>query len=241
MHSEPILDRACKELVSAHAVHTILLYGSRADGSAGADSDYDIAAFSPNDKSFRIARLVDGAYLDVFIYPEALLIEPTQEYLKLRGSQIVLQRGAEAESFLSKLEEVFRRGPEPLPSDEIEARKVWAQKMAARIGRADPEGNYRRVWLLTALLEDYFHIRGLWYQGPKKSLRWLEQFDGPAYHAMCLALKPNASNEAVSSLVQLVAGQQMPNPSVEGTHNGGARLLASATSAAPSCAPHVKR
>jgi hypothetical protein len=32
-----------------------------------------------------------------------------------------------------------------------------------------------------------------------------------------------------------------PNPSVEGTHNGGARLLASATSAAPSCAPHVKR
>jgi hypothetical protein len=34
---------------------------------------------------------------------------------------------------------------------------------------------------------------------------------------------------------------QRPNPSVEGTHNGGARLLASATSAAPSCAPHVKR
>jgi hypothetical protein len=32
-----------------------------------------------------------------------------------------------------------------------------------------------------------------------------------------------------------------PNPSVEGTHNGGARLLASAASAAPSCAPHVKR
>jgi hypothetical protein len=32
-----------------------------------------------------------------------------------------------------------------------------------------------------------------------------------------------------------------PNPSVDGTHNGGARLLASATSAAPSCAPHVKR
>jgi hypothetical protein len=31
------------------------------------------------------------------------------------------------------------------------------------------------------------------------------------------------------------------NPSVEGTHNGGARLFASATSAAPSCAPHVKR
>jgi len=207
MRSDPILDQVCQELAATHAVHTILLYGSRADGSAGADSDYDVAAFGPIDKSFRVARLVNGAYLDVFVYPEALLLEPTEEYLKLRGSQVVLQRGAEAEDFLSKLEEIFRRGPEPLPSDEIEARKVWAHKMAARMQRADLEGNYRRVWLLTALLEDYFHIRGLWYQGPKKSLRWLQQFDVPTYDAMHLALEPNASKEAVSSLVHLVAGK----------------------------------
>ena len=207
MRPDPILDQVCKELVAAHAVHTILLYGSRADGSAGADSDYDVAAFGPIDKSFRVARLADGAYLDVFVYPEALLLEPTEEYLKLRGSHVVMQRGTEAEDCLSKLDEIFRRGPEPLPSDEIEARKVWAHKMAARMQRADLEGNYRRVWLLTALLEDYFHIRGLWYQGPKKSLRWLEQFDVPAYDAMRLALEPNASEEAVLSLVHLVAGK----------------------------------
>jgi hypothetical protein len=42
------------------------------------------------------------------------------------------------------------------------------------------------------------------------------------------------TREAVLSTVR-------PNPSVDGTHNGGARLLASATSVAPSCAPHVKR
>jgi len=207
MRPDPFLDQVCKELVAAHGVHTILLYGSRADGSAGADSDYDVAAFGPIDKSFRVAQLVDDAYLDVFVYPEALLVKPTEEYLKLRGSHVVLQRGTEAEDFLGSLEEVFRRGPEPLPSDEIEARKVWAHKMAARMQRADLEGNYRRVWLLTALLEDYFHIRGQWYQGPKKSLRWLEQFDAPTYDAMRLALEPNASTEAVFSLVHLVAGE----------------------------------
>jgi hypothetical protein len=38
-----------------------------------------------------------------------------------------------------------------------------------------------------------------------------------------------------------VSSPARSNPSVDGTHNGGARLLASATSAAPSCAPHVKR
>jgi len=58
MRSEPILAQVCTELVAAHAVHTILLYGSRADGSAGADSDYDVAAFGPIDKSFRVARQV---------------------------------------------------------------------------------------------------------------------------------------------------------------------------------------
>ena len=34
---------------------------------------------------------------------------------------------------------------------------------------------------------------------------------------------------------------QRPNPSVEGTHNGGTLLFASSSLAAPSCAPHVKR
>jgi hypothetical protein len=207
MHPDPILTQVCTELVTAHALHTILLYGSRADGSDGAESDYDVAAFGPVENSFRIARMVDGAYLDVFVYREGLLLEPTEEYLKLRGSHVVLQRGGEAKNFLSELEEIFRRGPKPLPSDEIETRKVWAHKMVARMQRADLEGNYRRVWLLTALLEDYFHLRGLWYQGPKKALRWLQQFDATTYSAMAVALEPNASKEAVSLLAHLVTGK----------------------------------
>jgi hypothetical protein len=40
---------------------------------------------------------------------------------------------------------------------------------------------------------------------------------------------------------QAVSSPARSNPSIEGTHNGGARLRASSPSAAPSCAPHVKR
>jgi len=36
--------------------------------------------------------------------------------------------------------------------------------MALRMRRSDIEGNFRRAWLLTALLEDYFRLRGMWYQ-----------------------------------------------------------------------------
>jgi hypothetical protein len=73
--------------------------------------------------------------------------------------------------------------------------------------RADAEGNYRRVWLLQALLEDYFHRRGLWFEGPKKALRWLEAFDGPAYQAYSQALEPGASQQTIANLVHLLTGE----------------------------------
>jgi len=50
-----------------------------------------------------------------------------------------------------------------------------------------------------------------------------------------------ANRRASRGAHRMSARQETANPSVEGTHNGGARWLASATSAAPSCAPHVKR
>jgi Nucleotidyltransferase domain len=209
MDSDLFLERACKELVTVHAAHTILLYGSRANGTARPDSDYDIAAFAPVEKAVRDARSVDGLFLDTFIYPEAELFNPTQSHLKLRDSKIVLQRETGAEKFLHQLEHLFRSGPEALPADEIEARKVWALKMVERIKHGDVEANYRRAWLLTALLEDYFHIRGLWFQGPKKSLIWLKEFDASVHDAYCAALEPSASNDTIHKLVKQVIPKQI--------------------------------
>jgi hypothetical protein len=48
------------------------------------------------------------------------------------------------------------------------------------------------------------------------------------------------SSVLASSRAVACSGQR-PNPSIEGTHNGGARCPASATAVAPLCAPHVKR
>lgn len=206
MSIDPFLARICGEIVSTHKAHTILLYGSRAHGSPSAHSDYDIAAFAPNSTTFRDARNIDGLFLDLFVYPESVLANPSEEYLPLRRSKIIRQRQTEADRFLASLEEIFLRGPEPLSADEIAARKAWSLKMVSRITRGDIEGNYRRVSLLTALLEDYFHIRGAWYQGPKKALQWLEEFDQPAHRAFAMALEPTATHETIASLVHLLVG-----------------------------------
>jgi predicted nucleotidyltransferase len=102
MQAESILDRVSSELRSAYGVHTILLHGSRADGSAGPDSDYDIAAFGPVARPIRIARLDTGLYLDIFVYPDELLLTPSEEYLPLRGSSVLLQRHTQGGSFSAR-------------------------------------------------------------------------------------------------------------------------------------------
>jgi hypothetical protein len=78
--------------------------------------------------------------------------------------------------------------------------------MHARLGRGDVEGNFRRVWLLTALLEDYFHLRGLWFEGPKRAFLWLAEHDPVAHAAFERALVPGAPREAIAALATVVGG-----------------------------------
>ena len=207
MDAEAFVQQACRDLVVGYGAHTVLLYGSHADGSASTASDFDLAAFADCAAVVRVARLKDGFYLDAFVYPESVLIAPAEDHLKLRGSQVLVERGVEGTHFLQRLEQLYGVGPKPLPLDEAAARKTWAYKMVNRARRPDAEGNFRRAWLLTALLEDYFSLRGKWYEGPKKALRWLEQFDEPTFVAFRRALEPEASLELISRLVPLVVGE----------------------------------
>jgi hypothetical protein len=59
--------------------------------------------------------------------------------------------------------------------------------------------------------------------------------------ARCFGASAHAVESRVMQLAMVVPSSVRSNPSVKRTHNGGARLLASATSAAPSCAAYLKR
>jgi hypothetical protein len=201
---DALLRDVCESLVRDSEAHAILLYGSRADGTESEFSDYDVAAFADVPATTRDTRVIDGRFLDVFLHPSTVLHEPSKEYLTLRGSRILVQRGSEASAFLAGLDAIYDRGPDPLSDDEIEARRTWARKMALRLRRGDIEGNFRRVWLLTALLEDYFSLRGMWYEGPKKSFRWLTTSDLATYRAFDEALKPDASPDRIDAVVERV-------------------------------------
>lgn len=85
-------------------------------------------------------------------------------------------------------------------------RIAWAAKMIERTSGGHIEANYRRVWLLTALLEDYFQLRGLWYWGPKQSFSWLMAHDRAAFEAFECALQPFAKANDLQQLIGHVHG-----------------------------------
>lgn len=194
------------ELVRVHGCHTVVLYGSRARGDATPASDFDVLGIRDAGPNLRDARPWRGTFLDAFVAAASTLETPGDEELKLLGGAVLLERDGLGSQLLAKVDAHFRRGPAPLPEDQANMLRVWARKMVARIRLGDAEGQYRRVWLLYELLEDYFKLRGRWYLGPKLALRELAASD-PQTSALYLeALEPGASLDVVAALVERVVG-----------------------------------
>jgi predicted nucleotidyltransferase len=206
MHHDPLIAQIAAELRTTHGCHTVILYGSHARGDARPSSDYDLMGIRETGPGFRDARLWQGVYLDLFIAPESDLAQPDESLLKLRGGIVLFQKDNLGDALLARLDEMFLAGPKPRPPDEIAAVKVWAHKMIDRARDGDIEANYRRVWLLTSLLEDYFNFRHQWYLGPKQSFAWLKTHDPATHEAFQAALEPGASLDLIAALVERVTG-----------------------------------
>jgi predicted nucleotidyltransferase len=199
-----ILDIAIDELVKKHGCHTVILYGSRGRGDWTEESDYDLVGFREDGEKFRDARLIDGSYLDAFVYPVKDVIGQEKEFLRIRQGRVLLEKDSFATNLLVKLDQIFAEGPKPLPEDELQTIRVWIGKMLARSTRGDIEGNYRRAWLQYDLIESYFVLRKMWYLGPKESFRWLLVHDPEAYSLFERALKPDAKWDNLRTLADKV-------------------------------------
>lgn len=208
-HPEPdsVLVAIIEELCHVQGCHTVILYGSRAKGIHTANSDYDVLAICSTGSCRRDTRIWNGAYLDIFIYNERDLENIDPSFLRLRGGIVLREQFDWGHKLLARVEELFAAGPKALPPDELELRRTWSGKMLERIYQGGTENvyaNYRRVWLLFTLLEDYFVLRQAWYLGPKESFVWLQAHDKDTYKAFELALKPGAPMQVIESLVEKV-------------------------------------
>lgn len=201
------LDQLRHILQSEHGCHTVILYGSRALGTHGPHSDYDLLGIRTEGDDTRDARKIDGVFLDAFIRSEKTVQEKPQEFLHVRGGIVLCDPGGIGAKLLEEVDKIVKLPPPEVPLAEIEARKTWCFKMLERIRHAGPddvEALYRRHWLLVDLLELYFVLRRRHYLGPKESFRWLAENDELAYRAFAAALRPGAEVVEIEGLVGVV-------------------------------------
>jgi predicted nucleotidyltransferase len=204
MPLDPILDEIVRDLRGPRGCHTAILYGSRARGDHGPASDYDIVGIKESGEASREAREWRGVFLDLFIYPQPRLAEPDPFLIRMIDGVVLFERDGVGTSFLAHLRAWYDRGPVPLPADEAAARRAWPLKMLERIDASGIEADYRRVWLQTALLEDYFVLRGKWFLGPKRAFAWLREHDAVSYEWFRRALQQGAALATLHELARRV-------------------------------------
>jgi len=201
------IQRLAMNVLTVHDCHTVILYGSHARGDATLQSDVDLVCIRDEGPSLRDARIVDGLYLDAFVYPESTFKALDPSLLRLLGGIVIHQRGEFGAALLAQIQDLYQRGPLPMPEDERRALMIWSRKMLDRIqARDDIEGDYRRMFLLVRALEDYFGLRNIWYRGEKEAFAWLRQHDADAYAVFARAGAPGAGGDALAALVQTVYG-----------------------------------
>lgn len=167
----------------------VIVYGSFADGSANAHSDFDALVIAEREAVHDVS-VVDGTQLDVFVYPpETFRAEyDPADLVQVYDGEIALDRDGTA----ARLKEAVRTYVEGFPpkSKEEKMQEVeWCRKMLLRTGRGDAEGYYRWHWLLTDSLEIWCDLRGERYFGPKKTLRRMERDDPEGFRLCAAALK----------------------------------------------------
>ena len=202
------------EIVTAHVNPlAIILYGSYAKAQFGALSDYDLAVIIDDAREdFKHDEIVNdqGLLIDMVTIPLQCVqnfITHTRYEDKLKFKQFyrgkaLMDKNRIGEKLLAKVNDIIQQGPKILSAQEKKSYIQWINKRSIRASSDELVYRYRRVELITKLLESYFELRDLWFLGVKSSFEYLEQHDPKVYYAFESVLVKN--NHEIQSLVSLI-------------------------------------
>lgn len=175
-------------LTKTYDPDAVILYGSFADGSAAADSDFDALVIADGLKKHD-ASVIGNTVLDVFVYPPETFLSDydPEEFVQVYDGRIILDASGLAAQLKQRVRDHIGNKPPKTP-EELRQEIGWCEKMARRALREDTEGYYRWHWLLTDSLEIYSDLKRLYYFGPKKALRQMERSDSEAFALYSKAL-----------------------------------------------------
>lgn len=192
-----------KYLKKKYDCHSIILYGSFANGTYTSESDIDIICFSDNIQAQNDTRIINGWLLDAWIYNTDMM-GSYEELLHINEGKIILDEKKLCGKLLMNINILYNNGVKKLTLEEVNFQKAWLKKMLNRSKKGDIEGNFRYHWMLADSLEIYFTIKGLRYLGPKKSLYYLKDNDRNAYELFDNALNIDSSFEKTEKLISFI-------------------------------------
>lgn len=202
------IDNAIKNAVSAlrgrFSCHTIILYGSYARGDFSEDSDIDIIGFSAVTEIVPHAYFDGNVAVDAWIYPDTHLSAELNSLLHIRGGTVLIEIDSAGTNLLKRLNDLFNEGPKPISEADRAHRRTWAEKMLKRSNGNEAEELYRRTWLVTDALENYFILRNKWYEGPKLALSWLENNDTNTFDVYQSVLRAGTLTPLFSRLIRAI-------------------------------------
>ncbi|MCR5782126.1 MAG: nucleotidyltransferase domain-containing protein [Clostridia bacterium] len=176
-------------LTKTYDPDAVILYGSFADGSAAADSDFDALVIADGLKKHD-ASVIGNTALDVFVYPPETFLSDydPEKFVQIYDGNILLDASGLASQLKKRVRDYIENKPPKTP-EELRQEIGWCEKMTRRTLRVDTEGYYRWHWLLTDSLEIYYDLKRMYYFGPKKALRQMERSDSEAFSLYSKALK----------------------------------------------------
>lgn len=169
-----------KKIMNENDCHTVVIYGSRANGDNTEDSDIDLLCIKDKGKNYQYAKLIDGFFVDAWVNSIDDL-EYKEDFLKILNGKVLIEKDNIGTKILQDVEQMYKKGFTPFTDLEISNLNLWSRKMLNRAKKLDAEGNYRKTWLATDLIEIYFNIRNVWYLGSKNAFTWLKENDNSAY------------------------------------------------------------
>lgn len=177
------MERILNALYAAYAPEVLILYGSYADGTNGADSDFDALILTDHAPHHDVS-VVEGVQMDVWVYPADYFTADTAlaEVIQIADGVLVHDPHGKGAALQGRVRAMLASQPVKSAVENAEA-LAWCRKMLRRTARADAEGLFRWHWLLTESLEIACDLLHQPYPGPKKALRWLERTH-PALHAV---------------------------------------------------------
>ena len=188
-------------LIARWQPEALLVYGSFADGSRDALSDFDALVITDKPAPLRDQGELLGRRLDLwFLTPDAAAEIDPSDWPQLYHALPVYDPKALGARLIASVREALDALPPPSSRQNAD-NLDWLDRMLARAAQPTAEGRYRLLWLLTDSLEIWCDLSGRRCFGPKKSLALLRETD-PVGFALYDAALHSADPETASRWVR---------------------------------------